>query len=179
MFKTEKGEVLEYDITKKILVPSKKNNKEIITNKRTGKMQVVGSRQYIKWQERNKKVFREFHEVLYNKGIKLPLSRCKVKALFYFPDSKKRDLTNKFETIADELVAHGIILDDPFQVLKPIMLDGFVCRERPRTEIYITIIEPGDPGYDWDITSPKFYEDRKKRLAIKAKIRRAQNTSAE
>lgn len=94
--------------------------------------------------------------------------------LFYFPDSKKRDLTNKVETINDELVDHKIIFDDDFKVVKPISIDGFVDRCRPRTEIYITILTPECKEYEWDITDDaKYKEGVAKRRALKERIRRA------
>ena len=172
VFVSDAGEVLEYDITRKLLVPSKKNQKQIVTNPRTGKSYIIGSRQYLKWQKDNDDIFTEFATAAYNAGVNLPISRCKAKALFYFPDSKDRDLTNKFDTLADELTSHGIILDDNFKVMKPVHVDGWVCRDRPRTEVYLTVITPDQAEYEWDITSDKHKQQVKDRKAIKAKIRR-------
>jgi hypothetical protein len=172
VFISESGEVLEYDIVRKMLVPSKKNQKQIVTNSRNGKSYIIGSRQYLKWQKDNNEMFRAFFDSAYADGVNLPISRCKAKALFYFPDSKDRDLTNKFDTLADELTSHGIILDDNFKVLKPVHVDGWVCRNRPRTEVYLTVIPPGHAEYEWDITSDKYLQQQKDRRAIQAKIRR-------
>lgn len=172
VFVSDAGEVLEYDIVRKLLVPSKKNQKQIVTNSRTGKSYIIGSRQYLKWQKDNNKVFSDFAGAAYAAGVSLPISRCKAKALFYFPDSKDRDLTNKFDTLADELTSHGIILDDNFKVMKPVHVDGWVCRDRPRTEVYLTIITPDQSEYEWDITSDKYKRQMMDRKAIKAKIRR-------
>lgn len=172
VFVSESGEILEYDVIRKILVPSKKNQKQIVTNQSNGKSYIIGSRQYLKWQKDNSEMFRSFYDSAYNEGVNLPISRCKAKALFYFPDSKDRDLTNKFDTLADELTSHGIILDDNFKVLKPVHVDGWVCRNRPRTELYLTIISADNPEYEWDITSEKYNDQQLHRRAIQAKIRR-------
>lgn len=172
VFVSESGEVLEYDIVKKLLVPSKKNQKQIVTNPHSGRSYIIGSKQYLKWQKDNDNLFTEFANSAYRAGVNLPIARCKAKALFYFPDSKDRDLTNKFDTLADELTTHGIILDDNFKVLKPVHVDGWVCRDRPRTEIYLTIITADMPEYEWDITSEAHRTAVMQRKAIKAKIRR-------
>lgn len=172
VFEAESGEILEYDVSKKTLVPSKKNQKQIITNKYTGKKYIIDSKQYVSWQKYMTPIFREFFDSAYRAGVNLPISRCKVKVLFYFPDSKDRDLTNKFETIADELTAHGILLDDTFKVMKPVHVDGWVCRNRPRTEVYLTIITPECSEYEWDITSTDYAKKQLAIKAIQAKIRR-------
>lgn len=178
VFVSESGEVLEYDVVRKILVPSKKNQKQIITNKYNGKKYMIGSRQYLKWQKENSSIFDKFFQDAYAAGVNLPVARCKVKTLFYFPDSKDRDLTNKFDTLADELTSHGIILDDTFKVLKPVHLDGWVCRDRPRTEIYLTVITPDNPDYEWDITSDKHSQKILNRRAVQARIRRIKKSES-
>lgn len=161
-----------------MLVPSKKNQKELFKD-RNGKFMVAPSAQFGKWKRMHQKVFSDFHDQLINSGVNLPIVRCKIKVLFYFPDSKKRDLSNKFETIMDELVDHEIVIDDQFQVVKPVVLDGFVCRDRPRTEIYITIITADMPEYEWDITNQaKHSKATAERRAIKEKIRRAKKKEA-
>lgn len=178
VFYSESGEVLEYDVARKLLVPSKKNQKQIITNKYNGRKYIIDSKQYVSWQKDVELIFRDFFSSAHAAGINLPISRCKAKVLFYFPDAKDRDLTNKFETIADELTAHGIILDDTFKVLRPVHVDGWVCRNRPRTEVYLTIITPDSSEYDWDVTSPKYAKEQMIKKAIQAKIRRRKKSQS-
>ena len=168
---TKTGEILEYDVIRKILVPSKKNQKQIIKNSRTGRTYIIGSKQYLKWQQENSKIFDDFFAKMYKAGVNLPLARCKVKTLFYFPDAKERDLTNKFDTLADELTSHSIILDDNFKVLNPVQVGGWVCRNRPRTEIYLTIIPPESPEYPWDITSKDYEKNQLARRALQARMK--------
>lgn len=173
MYKTESGEILRYVKKKRIVVPSKKNNKKIVHNS-SGKLRLVDSDQHKKWHKEHTPIFDQWHRELLAKGIRLPVVRCKVKVLFYFPDSADRDLSNKFETLADIMVDCGIIGDDTFKVMKPVYLDGWVQRERPRTEIYITIIDPTNPEYDWDITTTKYKQMKNKRSATRRKIKRDQ-----
>lgn len=170
-FTTETGEVLEYDTVKKILVPSKKNQQAAVVNS-AGKAFILPSEQFRKWKEDHKKIFAEWYLKLYNEGL-APIVRCKIKYLFYFPDIKRRDLLNKSITIEDSLKDHGIILDDTFTVANDYNIKGWVKRDNPRVEIYITILKPGMPDYDIDRTSEQYYKDQKKRLAIKRKIQRA------
>lgn len=179
VFVSKSGEVLEYDVVRKVLVPSKKNQKQIVTNPHNGKSYIIGSRQYLRWQKENDPIFNNFFKSAYESGVNLPISRCKAKALFYFPDSKDRDLTNKFDTLADELTSHGIILDDTFKVLKPVHVDGWVCRNRPRTELYLTIITPESPEYNWDVTSEGYEQTQLDRRALQAKIKRRRKAEAE
>lgn len=173
MFKTESGEIFEYDISKNILVPSKKNEKQIVINSKTGKSFIVGTNEFQRWQKNQRPLFNNFYSYLFDCGISLPIVRCKLKIIFYFPDSRRRDLGNKAETIYDELKDAGIIADDDFKVLKPIVLDGWVQRDRPRTEIYITIIPPSSSEYNWDKTPASYVDKLRARRAIQAKIRRA------
>lgn len=172
VYTTLAGEVIKYTETRRIVVPSKKNDKEIITNKHTGKMYLINSQQHVKWYNEHRKIFDEWYHKLYSGKTRLPIVRCKAKVLFYFPDSGSRDLTNKVETIADILVDSGILADDDFKVLKPVYIDGWVNRARPRTEIYITIIEPTSKEYEWDITPTSYEAKKKERKNLRQKINR-------
>ena len=57
-------------------------------------------------------------------GLVFPLSNISVKVYHYWADNRKRDLSNKFETLADMLVACGIIEDDSWQVMNQISSEG-------------------------------------------------------
>lgn len=170
-FTTETGEVLEYDTVKKILVPSKKNQQAAVVNS-AGKAFILPSEQFRKWKEDLAPVFQSWYLALYNEGL-APIVRCKIKYLFYFPDIKRRDLLNKSVTIEDALKDHGIILDDTFTVVNDYNIKGWVKRDKPRVEIYITILKPEMADYEVDLTSPDYYIKQKKRLAMKRKIQRA------
>src|SRR6478736_2221541 len=85
VFQTASGEILEWDVKRRVLVPSKKNQKEIITNKRTGKMQLIPSKQFERWMAEHQPVFKELYHHIEQQGVRMPIVRCKVKVLFYFP----------------------------------------------------------------------------------------------
>ncbi len=141
-------------------IPSKKNQQTALKSKTTGKMFIKHSDQYIKWQKRTKNFWEDQYLKLYAEKISLPIARCKVNIQFFFSDDRIRDSHNKWETIADALVDAGILADDCIQVSSDTSIKGFVCKNRPRTEIYITILTPQDEGYNYDVTD---YEAVKRR----------------
>lgn len=56
--------------------------------------------------------------------------------LFYFPDARKTDLTNKAESIMDLLVDNGVLSDDNHEVVPRLVLQsGGIDRDNPRVEI--------------------------------------------
>lgn len=172
VFTLESGEVLEYDRVEHILVPSKKNQKIPMVSK-NGKPYLLPSEQYRIWREEHHDVFSQWNVDLYNKGISLPIHRCKLKFIFYFPDIKTRDLFNKAQTIEDELVTHKILLDDSFTVMNKGYVEGYLQRQNPRTEVYITIIDRDSPEWNIDKTPAAYYEKQKEKKAIQRRIQRA------
>lgn len=161
------GRTVSISKKEKLVVPSKKNQQRIAVNKATLKPILLPSAQHQKWEAINLGVFRGVVNQLAIDGMSLPLTRCRLKLLLYFPDSKTRDLGNKLETIADIMKDAGLIMDDDFKVFNPLFVQGWVNRARPRTEIYLTVITPDQADYNWDITPPEYYQtiaDRKKLL---------------
>lgn len=177
------GETIVFENSRKIVVPSKKNQQAIDivpkTNLDTGEVTYVPvphpSAQHQKWTKEHTPIFYAWKRRLFAQGVSLPIMRAKLKILFYFPDSKDRDLGNKAETIYDILRDTGIIIDDKFKCLKPITLDGWTQRDKPRTEIYLTILEPDSPEYGWDITDPTWHKKAADRLTLRQRVRRILN----
>jgi Holliday junction resolvase RusA-like endonuclease len=172
-YRTESGELLEYDKIRRILVPSKKNQKEMVRNPHNGRTYLLTSRQYMKWKKEHGPIFQRWRDkLLEDDQVRLPIVRCDIKILFYYPDKKVRDNGNKYQTIVDALKEAEIIADDSFMVFNNESQKGRVRRDKPRTEIYITIIPPDHPDYEWDET-PASYADRvKKKKVIQRKIQR-------
>lgn len=146
-----------------VTVPSKKNQQQAIVSKSTGKPFVKQSEQYVNWKKLVYPIFREEASRIFAINGSNKIIRAKIKIIFYFPNSLPRDLTNKSESIMDALVESGIIFDDMFQVCNDAHLKGFICRDRPRTEIYIHIIEPGSDEFEIDKTD---YEKVKKKKSL-------------
>lgn len=176
------GETFRFKKSRKIVVPSKKNQQAIdVVPKKdpvTGDITYVPiphpSAQHQKWTKEHLPIFYAWkRHMITNHGVDVPIARAKLKILFYFPDSKDRDLGNKAETIYDIMRDTGIIIDDRFKVLRPITLDGWTQRDKPRTEIYLTLIEPNTPEYEWDLTDASWYEARDANILQRLRLRRA------
>lgn len=67
--------------------------------------------------------------------LKLP-AIIELTILFFFPDNRKTDLSNKAESIMDLLVDNGILIDDNWTIVPRLTLcSGGVDKENPRAEI--------------------------------------------
>ncbi len=63
---------------------------------------------------------------------------CEIDAVFYFPDNRPSDLSNKWESIGDLLVDCGILEDDNAKIIKQLTLVyAGVDKENPRCELNI------------------------------------------
>ena len=109
-------------------VPSKKNSR---INTRSGRS--FPSKKYTEWHE-------DASWQLFPQKKKMGIDRCQVKLMFYMPDMIRADLTNKAESIMDLLVDIGVITDDRWQVVRPLLLDAELDRDNPRCEITINTI---------------------------------------
>jgi hypothetical protein len=176
-FVTESGEVLEYDKVRKNYVPSKKNQQRPMVTSQ-GKGILVPSEHYLRWVKEHHAMFDQWYLKLFNEGkVRVPIVRCDLKMLCYHADTKDRDSHNKFQTIVDMLVDSDILADDSDKVINNRIIKGVVYKDRPRTEVYITILEPGMPGYEYDKTTPAYHTKRNKKRAIQKRIQRASKLS--
>jgi hypothetical protein len=173
------GNLITLEEYRKLVVPSKKNQKRAVTNPNTLRAYIIPSQQYIDWKKINAPLFEQMYLKLEAKGVSLPIVRCDIRLLFYYPDSHTRDNHNKFETIADMMVDAGILADDSFKVFNDTSMKGKVCRHQPRTEIYITLLAGDHPDYEWDITDQKKYKARlRKRDTNRKRHSRAKTKAA-
>lgn len=150
-----------------LTVPSMKNQEQAIVSKSTGKSFIKKSEQYINWKKIVYPIFDKEATRIYESTGLNRISRAKIKVIFYFPNNVPRDLSNKVESIMDALRDAGIVYDDMFQVANKLSIEGYICRNQPRTEIYIHIIEPTDQEYEIDKTNHEKW-DRQKKDKIKA-----------
>lgn len=181
VFVMDDGSEVSIERKKKSVVPSKKNQKRVIVKKRKTSAgeefyqgYLIPSAQYEKWHAATLPIFKKFADQAALKGVRLPIVRAKIKVLFYFSDAIDKDLSNKFEAIADLFKEAGIIADDSFKVLKPVYLDGWVHKDNPRTEMYLSILTPQDQPkeYEWDITSPEYHKAVNDRRNLKKRLKR-------
>jgi len=113
-----------------LMCRSKKNSQQILVNKRTGKL-------FISQSELYKNFERECGYYLnkYKSNISYPVN---IKATFYVPNKRKRDLTNLENAIADILVKHEVLADDNYNIIQS--WDGSrIIYEKGREETVIEI----------------------------------------
>jgi len=117
-------------ITIKGRIPSKKNSRILVC---TGRKfpNSFPSKAYTKWHAEAKKQIEQFIP-------KKPITKCKVLLLFWAPDKRKADLTNKSESIMDLLVDLKFLEDDNWFVVNDIHpIFQKIDKKNPRVEIHI------------------------------------------
>lgn len=105
-------------------IPSKKNSKMAIP---------IGNRCVLITQKK----YTEWHRDCSKQLLKTPLPTImELTILFFFPDNRRTDLTNKAESIMDLLVDNGILTDDNWTIVPRLILScGGVDKINPRAEI--------------------------------------------
>lgn len=110
--------------------PSKKNSRVIIC--RGKKPILLPSENYKAWHKQ------AWIQVIPQVRRNRLITKCKITILFYAPDKRKADLTNKTESIMDLLVDMGVLKDDNWYIANDVhMIFVGVDKERPRAEITI------------------------------------------
>ncbi len=107
--------------------PSKKNSR--ITTK-TGRS--FPSKNYTEWHKDAS------YQLLQQNALKgqFYASQGHLNLVFYMPDNRKADLTNKAESVMDLLVDNGWLEDDSWQIVPMITLQcAGVDKDNPRCEV--------------------------------------------
>lgn len=110
-------------------IPSKKNSRNIFV--RHGRVMNIPSKEYKAWHDKA------------SEGIKYmrhePFNRVQmIELMFFAPDRRASDLTNKAESIMDLLVDNNIIQDDNWWIVDKVFLRfGGVDKIDPRCEVSI------------------------------------------
>ena len=108
---------------------TKKNHSTIITNKTTGKLMVIPSKQYKEY---------EHESAWFMPHIKTIDRPVNIRAVFYMPTRRRVDLVNLLQALCDILVKYSVIEDDNFNIVAG--FDGSRVdydKENPRTEVWI------------------------------------------
>jgi len=94
-------------------------------------MLLVPSDNYAAWHEEKMWELKKYR-------VKTPIKKCKMKVQIAFPDNRRSDLSNKFESLADLLVDAKILEDDDHKLLTGISVDSLgVDKDNPRAIIII------------------------------------------
>lgn len=120
-------------------VPSKKNNKRLLKNSRTGKMFIASSEKFNEWhnQAMMDLCFRlnKDMDVFRDKQVEIELT-------FYNSDNRRHDLDNMTSSVLDLLVDAEFIDDDCCKAVnKVVAIFGGVDRQAPRVEVEINSVE--------------------------------------
>jgi len=111
-------------------IPSKKNSRNVFCRK--GRPVTIPSKEYLSWHKKS---------CLELIGTKRIDGMCEIKIVFFWPDRRITDLTNKAESIMDLLVDNHIITNDSWGYIPNLhLLSGGLDRGNPRAEISITQI---------------------------------------
>lgn len=108
---------------------TKKNHSTIITNKTTGKLMVIPSKQYKEY---------EHESAWFMPHIKTIDRPVNIRAVFYMPTRRRVDLVNLLQALCDILVKYSVIEDDNFNIVAG--FDGSRVdydKENSRTEVWI------------------------------------------
>lgn len=136
MDETDRKELLMIKFTINVAPITKKNNGQLIYNRKTGKPMIIPSKQYLQY-EKDARWF-----IPHIDTISEPVN---VKAVFYMPTKRRVDLVNLQEALLDVLVKYGVLEDDNSKIVYS--MDGSYVdysKERPRTEVYISEIGEKD-----------------------------------
>lgn len=102
-------------------IPSKKNSR---INTRSGRS--FPSSKYTAWHK---------DASLQIRGA-TPIKEKGITLLFYMPDNRRTDLTNKAESVMDLLVDNNLLGDDSWQITGDVILKcGGVDKTNPRVEV--------------------------------------------
>ena len=127
-----------------LLAPiTKKNSQRIIQRHMPSKGKtvpmIIPSAKYVSYAE-------AAGHFIKGKGMKINYP-VNVKALYYMPTRRRVDLTNLHESLHDILVKYEVVEDDNSDIIAT--TDGSKvikgCKDNPRTEVTITVIEDEEP----------------------------------
>lgn len=120
-------------------VPSKKNNKRLLKNSRTGKMFIASSEKFNEWH--NQAMMDLCFRMNKDRGV-FRDKQVEIELTFYNSDNRRHDLDNMTSSVLDLLVDTEFIDDDCCKAVnKVVAIFGGVDRQAPRVEVEINSVE--------------------------------------
>lgn len=113
--------------------PSKKNNKRIVTNKKTGKPFIISSERHNSWEQNALFELKQQFD-----GYKVTQYPITLTAIFYNGSKRRKDLDNQISSVLDVLVKAEVLEDDNVNFIDSLQIQyGGVDKEAPRVEIFL------------------------------------------
>lgn len=113
--------------------PSKKNNKQIVRNKKTGQPFIISSTRHNEWEKNALEELKEQYKNYKNEKVDYPVS---ILAIFYNKDKIRKDLDNQITTVLDALVKAKILKGDDVRYVAELHVEyGGVDKDNPRAEV--------------------------------------------
>lgn len=120
-------------------VPSKKNNKRLLKNSRTGKMFIASSEKFNEWH--NQAMMDLCFRLNKDRGVFCD-KQVEIELTFYNSDNRRHDLDNMISSVLDLLVDAEFIDDDCCRIVnKVVAIFGGVDRQTPRVEVEINSVK--------------------------------------
>lgn len=129
---------VKFDIASQ--VPSKKNNKRILKNSRTGKMFIASSEKFNEWH--NQAMMDLCFRLNKDRGI-FRDKQVEIELTFYNSDNRRHDLDNMTSSVLDLLVDAEFIDDDCCRVVSKVtVIAGGMTEERHTTYLFGLFVIP-------------------------------------
>ena len=110
-------------------VPAQKNNKQLVTNPKTGRLIPVSSKIVQEWQKDVAIQLKEWSGQ--------PDGKVTISYQFYVKDERRRDIDNMICSVNDALVKAGLLVDDSWKHLAIGAADAQLDKANPRVELWI------------------------------------------
>ena len=116
-------------------IPSKKNSKQILINKKTNRPFIMSSKRYKEWHKYSSI---QLKSQMTNIDYKFPVEDCiSVRVNIFYPDMRSTDNTNKAESVHDLMVDCGVLKDDNWQVTGPTIQCPVYRKNQPGAKIQL------------------------------------------
>ena len=114
-------------------IPSQKNNKRILINRKTRKPFIASNERVINWK---RLAVAELKQQW--RGLKITNYPIKINLVFYFNNLLRHDLDNAAAGVMDALKGAEIVEDDCVKYINCLTLQYGGCdRKKPRVEIFL------------------------------------------
>jgi hypothetical protein len=146
---------------------SKKNQQRFARNKKTGQQYLIQNERYVEWLEDVQGLLRPWMAKQAEKyNLVFPLAQLRIRIIYYFPDLKVRDGPGKEQALFDMFTGIGLVLDDDWKNVDDCHWTARLDRERPRTQLYITVVQEDESEWMQHLVKKKSSSKRLKKAIM-------------